>query len=68
MIFRLFKITASASSLILLYLGERRRGISVDASALPVRLRLTLDDLGATFIKIGQALSCLLYTSPSPRD
>ena len=27
-----------------------------------------LIELGSAFIKIGQLLSCLLYTSPSPRD
>jgi ubiquinone biosynthesis protein len=56
-IFRFFKIVAAASSLILLYLAERRRGVSADASALPARLRQILDDLGGSFIKIGQALS-----------
>lgn len=57
MIFRFFKILAAASALILLYLAERRRGIGADASALPERLRETLDGLGGSFIKIGQALS-----------
>jgi ubiquinone biosynthesis protein len=56
-IFRFFRIVAAASSLILLYLGERRRGVGADASALPVRLRQMLDELGGSFIKIGQALS-----------
>lgn len=54
---RFFRIVAGAVSLTLLYLAERRRGVTADASALPVRLRQTLDDLGGTFIKIGQALS-----------
>ncbi len=57
MIFRFFKIVASAASLILLYLAERRRGASAATSALPARLRQILDDLGGSFIKIGQALS-----------
>jgi ubiquinone biosynthesis protein len=54
---RFYKIVAAAISLTLLYLAERRRGVTADASALPIRLRQTLDDLGGTFIKIGQALS-----------
>lgn len=54
---RFFRIVAAAVSLTLLYLAERRRGVAADASALPVRLRQTLDELGGTFIKIGQALS-----------
>ncbi|MEQ1945292.1 AarF/UbiB family protein [Mesorhizobium sp. VNQ89] len=66
MIARFFQIVVAASSLILLYLGERRRGVSADASALPLRLRQTLDDLGATFIKIGQALSMRPDLFPEP--
>jgi len=54
---RFFRIATAASSLVLLYLAEQRRGVAVDQSALPARLRLTLDDLGGTFIKIGQAFS-----------
>lgn len=54
---RFFRIVAAAVSLTLLYLAERRRGVAADASALPVRLRQTLDEFGGTFIKIGQALS-----------
>lgn len=57
MISRFLQITGAASSLVLLYLAERRRGVAVGQSALPVRLRQTLDNLGGTFIKIGQALS-----------
>jgi len=63
---RFFKIVASASSLILLYLGERRRGVSADASALPLHLRQALDDLGATFLKVGQALSMRPDLLPEP--
>ncbi len=54
---RFLQITSAASALVLLYLTERRRGVAVDQSALPARLRQTLDNLGGTFIKIGQALS-----------
>jgi len=53
---RFFKIVAAASSLTLLYLAERRRGVPAGSSTLPARLRHTLDDLDVTFIKIGQAL------------
>lgn len=66
MISRLFEITFAALSLIALFLRERRRRIPADASALPVRLRETLDDLGATFIKIGQALSMRPDLIPEP--
>lgn len=57
MIFRFVKIVAAATSLVLLYWTERRHGVGAEASALPARLRRTLDDLGGSFIKIGQALS-----------
>ena len=32
------------------------------------RLSRSLESMGTTFIKLGQFLACLLYTSPSPRD
>ena len=32
------------------------------------KLCLALQGMGTTFIKLGQFLACLLYTSPSPRD
>ncbi|MBN9072101.1 MAG: AarF/ABC1/UbiB kinase family protein [Rhizobiales bacterium] len=66
MIFRFVKILAAAASLVLLYLGERRRGVGAEASALPARLRRTLDDLGGSFIKIGQALSMRPDLFPEP--
>jgi len=56
-IFRFVKIVAAATSLVLLYWTERRHGVGAEASALPAHLRRTLDDLGGSFIKIGQALS-----------
>ncbi len=51
---RLFNIVAAASSLTPLYLAERRRGVTAPR---PCRfaLRQTFDDLGGTFIGIGQA-------------
>lgn len=66
MISRFFKIVAAAFSLTGLYLVERRRGVAAASSALPARLRRTLDDLGATFIKIGQALSMRPDLFPEP--
>ncbi|RXF71441.1 AarF/ABC1/UbiB kinase family protein [Hansschlegelia zhihuaiae] len=47
-------------------LSGRRRGVSADASALPLRLRRALDDLGATFLKVGQALSMRPDLLPEP--
>ena len=34
----------------------------------PEKLCSILEDLGPTYVKLGQIMSRLLYTSPSPRD
>lgn len=57
MIFRFIRIVAAVAALIALYMYERWRRVPAAASRLPTALRTTLDELGVTFIKIGQALS-----------
>ena len=47
-------------------LGERRRGIPPEHSALPRKLRTTLERLGPTFMKAGQALSLRQDLLPEP--
>ena len=40
----------------------------VDTEFVAAQMRVVLEDLGADCIKTGMLHSCLLYTSPSPRD
>lgn len=54
---RLLRIGGATFVLLAFVLQERIRGIAPDKSALPERLRKTLERLGPTFIKAGQALS-----------
>ena len=65
---RLVQVLWSLAGLVLVLL---LRGGSSDPAVqkgLARRILNTLTGLGPCFIKLGQALSCLLYTSPSPRD
>lgn len=57
MIGRIVRIVSAATALTWLFLTERWRGVSRSQSALPEQMRRTLDRLGPTFIKVGQALS-----------
>lgn len=54
---RAIRIGAAAISLVLLGARERIRHLPPERSRLPRRLRLTLDRLGAAFVKAGQGLS-----------
>lgn len=54
---RVFGIGAAVAGLLWSAAAERFRRTPVDSSALPRRLRLALERLGPTFIKLGQALS-----------
>ncbi|WP_264945291.1 ABC1 kinase family protein [Sphingomonas canadensis] len=47
----------AASDLLTLFLLERVRRVPLERSAMPSRLRRTLERLGPTFVKAGQALS-----------
>lgn len=54
---RLLQVGAAAVRLLGLAALERWRGTPVEASKLPLRVRLALERLGPTFVKLGQALS-----------
>lgn len=54
---RLPRIGAAVAGLLWLAAQERFRGTPADASRLPRRLRVTLEGLGPTFVKLGQTLS-----------
>lgn len=50
-------ITSAALRLVLIILWERVRRVPAERSRMPAELRLTLERLGPTFVKAGQALS-----------
>lgn len=54
---RVIRIGWAAAGLLMLAARERLSGVPASDSALPQRLRASLDRLGPTFIKLGQALS-----------
>lgn len=63
---RLLRISGAALGLLALALHERARGVAADQSVLPERLRATLERLGPTFIKAGQAFSLRRDLLPAP--
>ena len=54
---RLLRIGAAVAGLLALAAVERLRGTPAEASRLPLRLRLALERLGPTFVKLGQTVS-----------
>lgn len=63
---RLAPIGWAAAALLARAAWERFRGIPPTASELPLRLRATLERLGPTFVKLGQAMSLRRDLLPDP--
>ena len=63
---RALRLISAAMVLLFLALRERARGVPSERSLLPRRLHLTLERLGPTFVKAGQALSLRQDLLPEP--
>jgi ubiquinone biosynthesis protein len=63
---RLFRIGVATAGLLWVAAVERFRGTPAEASLLPQRLRIAVEQLGPTFVKLGQALSLRRDLLPDP--